>query len=78
MRSINAYIQESFYNNVKTNSYKYANLDKYIVDILSDLKKAVSFGEKAYRKNIQRENLSILVLCMVTFVALTKNFLYQS
>lgn len=50
MRSIDAYIQESFYNNVKTNSYKYANLDKYIVDILSDLKKTVSSGEKAYRK----------------------------
>lgn len=50
MKSINSYISESFYGNVKTNSSKYANLDKRIVDILSNLKKTVSSEEKAYRK----------------------------
>ena len=50
MKSIRTYISEGFYSNVKTNSSKYANLDKHIIDILSDLKKTVSSEEKAYRK----------------------------
>ena len=50
MKSIKTYISEGFYSNVKTNSSKYANLDKHIIDILSDLKKTVSSEEKAYRK----------------------------
>ena len=50
MKSIRTYISEGFYSNVKTNSSKYANLDKHIIDILSDLKKTVSSKEKAYRK----------------------------
>ena len=50
MKSIRTYISEGFYSNVKTNSSKYTNLDKHIIDILSDLKKTVSSEEKAYRK----------------------------
>ena len=50
MKELKTYISEGFYSNVKTNSSKYANLDKHIIDILSDLKKTVSSEEKAYRK----------------------------
>ena len=50
MKRIKTYISEGFYSNVKTNSSKYTNLDKHIIDILSDLKKTVSSEEKAYRK----------------------------
>lgn len=46
MRNIDTYIHESFYSNVKTN----ANLDKRIIDILTDLKRTSNSEEKAYRK----------------------------
>ena len=56
MKELKTYISEGFYSNVKTNSSKYANLDKHIIDILSDLKKAVSSSEKAYRKKYPEES----------------------